>query len=216
MGVAESSPRFADSVPVSRRDALIEAVLDCVAEGGPQAATVRAIAARAGATPGLIRHHFASKEALVAAAFGALMARMLDASVARLPPPETTPARLRLAAFLRAALRPPAMSGRNLLLWAAFLQMTRADERMRAAHHDGYLTFRNRLAGLISAALHEEGRPVTAETVRRHAIACSAVIDGLWLQASVLPAADRAEIGETGCAAVTAILDLDLSDNRAA
>ena len=215
MSVAESSAGFAESVPVSRRDALIEAVLDCVAEGGPQAATVRAIAARAGATPGLIRHHFASKEALVAAAFTALIARMLDACVERLPPPDI-PARLRLGAFLRAALRPPAMSGRNLLLWTAFVQMTRADGWMRAAHHDGYLTFRNRLAGRISAALQQEGRPVTAEAVRRHAIACSAVIDGLWLQASVLPEADRAEIGEIGCTAVTAILELDLSDNRAA
>ena len=215
MSVAESSAGFAESVPVSRRDALIEAVLDCVAEGGPQAATVRAIAARAGATPGLIRHHFASKEALVAAAFTALIARMLDACVERLPPPDI-PARLRLGAFLRAALRPPAMSGRNLLLWTAFVQMMRADGWMRAAHHDGYLTFRNRLAGRISAALQQEGRPVTAEAVRRHAIACSAVIDGLWLQASVLPEADRAEIGEIGCTAVTAILELDLSDNRAA
>ena len=209
MSVAESSAGFVDSVPVSRRDALIEAVLDCVADGGPQAATVRAIAARAGATPGLIRHHFASKEALVAAAFTVLMRRMLKASVSRLPPPDT-PARVRLAAFLRAALRPPAMSGRNLVLWAAFLQMTRADPRMCAVHHDGYLTFRNRLAELISAAFQEEGRPVTAESLRRHAIACTAVIDGLWLEASVMPDTDAAEIGEIGCSSFAAILALDL------
>ena len=39
----------------ARREALIEAALELVAVGGPQAATVRAIAARAGVTPGLVR-----------------------------------------------------------------------------------------------------------------------------------------------------------------
>ena len=61
-----------------RRDALITAALDLVAEGGPQAATVRAIADRAGVTPGLIRHYFASKEDLTRAAFRRLMERMID------------------------------------------------------------------------------------------------------------------------------------------
>lgn len=42
------------------------------------------------------------------------------------------------------------------------------------------------------------------------------MIDGLWLHAALLPEADRAEIGEIGCTAVTAILELDLSGNRAA
>lgn len=36
----------------ARRTALIEATLDLIAEGGPQAATVRAIALKAGVTPG--------------------------------------------------------------------------------------------------------------------------------------------------------------------
>ena len=38
----------------TRREALIQATLDLVAEGGGQAATVRAIAGRAGVTAGLI------------------------------------------------------------------------------------------------------------------------------------------------------------------
>ena len=68
----------------SRRAALIEATLALIAEGGPQAATVRAIALRAGVTPGLIRHYFATKEDLVAAAHEALMTGLTEASEARL------------------------------------------------------------------------------------------------------------------------------------
>ena len=61
----------------SRRAALIAATQSLVAEGGPEAATVRAIASRAGVTAGLIRHYFQTKEELIRAAYRALM----DASI---------------------------------------------------------------------------------------------------------------------------------------
>ncbi len=78
-----------------------------IGEGGPAAATVRAIAERAGVTPGLIRHYFTTKEELTRAAYATLMAtddrgqcrgcwRMLRTA------PEA-----RLAAFVTASLRPP-------------------------------------------------------------------------------------------------------------
>ena len=83
-----------------RRDALIAAALDLVAEGGPAAATVRAIAQRAGVTPGLIRHYFRTKEDLTRSAYRAVMERMNTANAAVLetapPDPEA-----RLAAFIR-------------------------------------------------------------------------------------------------------------------
>ena len=44
-----------------RRTDMIEATLDCIADLGIQATTVRAVAARAGVSNGLIRHHFTSK-----------------------------------------------------------------------------------------------------------------------------------------------------------
>ncbi len=62
----------------TRRDALIAAALALVAEGGAQAATVRAIADRAGVTPGLIRHYFDTKEDLTRAAYASADGRMTD------------------------------------------------------------------------------------------------------------------------------------------
>ena len=59
-----------------RREDLVAAALDCIAEGGPLGATVRAIAERAGVTPGLIRHYFNTKEDLISAAYSALMTGM--------------------------------------------------------------------------------------------------------------------------------------------
>ena len=64
----------------SRRDALISAALELLAEGGPQAATIRAIAERAGVTPGLIRHYFSTKDELTRTAYGYLMDRMTNSN----------------------------------------------------------------------------------------------------------------------------------------
>ena len=72
-----------------RRDSLIWAALDLVADGGPGSATVRAIAAKAGVSQGLIRHYFDSKDALTRAAYHALMTKMTDDNLAVL---EASPA----------------------------------------------------------------------------------------------------------------------------
>ncbi|MGH3523007.1 MAG: TetR/AcrR family transcriptional regulator [Mycobacterium sp.] len=56
----------ADTVHPSGRQQLLEAALLTVAERGAKGATVRMIAERAGVTPGLVVHHFATKERLLA------------------------------------------------------------------------------------------------------------------------------------------------------
>lgn len=52
-----------------RRRELIEATLESISEVGIQATTVRAVAARAGVTNGLIRHHFENKANLIIEAY---------------------------------------------------------------------------------------------------------------------------------------------------
>src|SRR4051812_31578556 len=66
-----------ESVEVRRQD-LIAATLDAIAEFGLQGATVREIADRAGVTPGLIRHYFISKELMFQAAYRAIMNTMFE------------------------------------------------------------------------------------------------------------------------------------------
>jgi AcrR family transcriptional regulator len=190
----------------ARRDALIEAALQLVGEGGAQAATVRAIADRAGVTPGLIRHYFSGKEDLTRAAYTALMARINADNAAVLATAPQAP-EARLAAFVAASLRPPVVDGDSIGLWAAFLQGVRTDPEMRAVHETGYLEYRNRLQSLIAAL----PRSATEDRLRAEAIACNAVIDGLWLEGSVLPDAFvPGEIVRIGLHSVGAILDLDL------
>lgn len=189
-----------------RREALIAAALDLMAEGGPASASVRAIAARAGVTPGLIRHYFSSKDDLSRAAFGAMMGDMTEESTAALPADSANPARA-LAAIVSASLRPPVMDGARVRLWAGFLHLVWHDPEMRAVHEASYLGYRNRLQALI-AALPRNSDPATA---RRLAIACNAVIDGLWLEGATLP--DHFAPGEVeriGLDAVSALLGVRL------
>ena len=94
---------------------MIAAALDLIAESGTDGATVRAIAARAGVTQGLIRHYFSSKEDLTRAAYDTLMSKMTEASMAwllsRPPSPEAA-----LAAFVVTTLSPQLTGQREFKL----------------------------------------------------------------------------------------------------
>lgn len=189
-----------------RREALIAAALDLMAEGGPQAASVRAIADRAGVTAGLIRHYFSSKDDLTRAAFGQMMTDMTEDSTGAEAMGAGDPAAA-LTAIISASLRPPVMEGARVRLWAGFLHMVWDDPEMRSVHEASYLGYRNRLQALI-AQLPGHADPATA---RRLAIACNAVIDGLWLEGGVLPHGfGRGELVRIGLRSVGAILGVDL------
>ena len=165
----------------ARRDALIAAAMDLVATGGPQAATVRAIADRAGVTPGLIRHYFSSKEELTRAAYRRLMDMLTRDSTAAMLTGDFGP-KGRLVAFVSASLRPPVVDPRRLGLWAGFLNALRTDSAMREVHEQGYRAYRDILEMLIAQLPRPDAQP---DQIRRDAIACNAVIDGLWLELSL-------------------------------
>lgn len=191
----------------ARRAALIAAAIELTSDGGPIKATVRAIAEAAGVTPGLIRHYFATKEALMRAAYAQVMDGMAEASLAMVATAPNRP-EPRLAVFVAASLRPPVMDSRAMGLWAGFLHQMRQDDTMRAAHEAGYLHYRDLLQGLIA----DLPRVADAPRLRADAIACNAVIDGLWLEGSALPHAfEDGELERIGLHAVGAILGLDLT-----
>ena len=150
------------------------------AGGGMDAATRRAGAARAGVTPGLIRHYFGDKDGLMRVAYGRMMQGMVDPCLAAAEAAGVDPV-ARLSADLAAALDPAALDGRTVALWAAYIHRTRQDAALRAAHEAGYLAFRDALEGLIAAL------PVCASPPRDAAIALNALLDGLWLEGGLLP-----------------------------
>ena len=202
-----------ESVAVRRQD-LIAATLDAIAEFGLQGATVREIADRAGVTPGLIRHYFVSKELMFQAAYRAIMNTMFETANDAAEELGTN-AISRLRIFVLANFKPPIIDPRNLSLWATFISQITVDEALAAIHREGYLAFRDKLEAHIGAALEETGRKLAPGELRYLAIAINGLMDGLWLEGSM--AADmfgEGELAHVALSSVERLLGISLAEKK--
>ncbi|WP_306148954.1 MULTISPECIES: TetR family transcriptional regulator C-terminal domain-containing protein [unclassified Roseibium] len=168
-----------------RRQDLITATLDCISELGLQGATVREVATRAGVTPGLIRHYFSSKDQMLQAAYREVMTGMTS-KVADAADKGQSSARARLHDFIVANLTPPVADGRALSLWAAFISHVRVDPDFAEIHRESYLAFRSVLEALVADVLTEAGHASDTKRCQELAIAINGVIDGLWLEGTLV------------------------------
>jgi len=164
-----------------RRAELVRATLDCIADKGIQGATVRAVAAAAGVSIGLIRHHFETKENMVLEAYRETI-RMLTAPCAAVLAADIASPHERLARFICASIGGEISDLRMLSLWAAFMSQINADPEMKRTHDEAHLPYRSSLEPLIGAVMAAEGRRLAPGESARLAIALTAVIDGLWLE----------------------------------
>ena len=168
----------------ARRADLIEATAACLAEVGMAGTNVRAICARAGVSPGLLRHYFGGIDDLVAATYEATSDRM-DAIFAAAVESAGPDPRAQLSAYLTASFRPPVTDPELLGAWTAFWALARSDARMAAIHAESYAGYRARLGELLIAC--------GAVAPERLAIMLTAMVDGLWLELSLDAASFGAE-----------------------
>ncbi len=195
-----------------RQQALIKSTLHLIATGGPEAATVRTISEHAGVTQGLIRHYFSSKDELFIAAYECHMTQMTDATSA-VATTDHDNAVAHLKAFIISALTPPVVDTEAMAIWAGFIHMVQRDKNMRAIHEKTYYRFRDELQALISAAWAEAGNAKSSADERRAAIACNALLDGLWLEGGALPESFEVnELPNVGLNSIGAILNIDFSN----
>ncbi|MBN8842823.1 MAG: TetR family transcriptional regulator C-terminal domain-containing protein [Sphingomonadales bacterium] len=168
----------------ARRADLIDATAAVLAEHGLAGTNVRAICAKAGVSPGLLRHYFAGIDDLVAATYQATSDRM-DAIFAAAVDGAGPDPRARLNAYLTASFRPPVTDPELLGAWTAFWALARSDARMADIHAESYAGYRARLGELLTAC----GAP----EAERLAIMLTAMVDGLWLELSLDAASFGAE-----------------------
>lgn len=160
----------------ARRADLIDATAACLAGHGLAGTNVRAICAKAGVSPGLLRHYFGGIDDLVAATYQATSDRM-DAIFAGAVEEAGDDPRARLSAYLTASFRPPVTDPELLGAWTAFWALARSDARMAAIHTDSYAGYRERLGELLTAC--------GARDAGQLAIMLTAMVDGLWLELSL-------------------------------
>lgn len=175
----------------ARRADLIEATAACLADVGLAGTNVRAICARAGVSPGLLRHYFGGIDDLVAETYQATSDRM-DAIFAAAVAGAGADPGARLTAYLTASFRPPVTDPELLGAWTAFWALARSDARMAEIHAESYAGYRARLGELLTAC--------GARDAERLAIMLTAMVDGLWLELSL-------DAGSFGAEAAVAMIE---------
>lgn len=203
---------FRRATDAERRSDLIAAMLECIAEGGLQSATVREVAERAGVSGGLIRHYFETKDQLLQAAYRQTMTEMLDIG-SQAASDENAAPRVRLQRFIVSCLTPPMIDPGRLALWAAFIAVARVDEAMGAIHREAYLEYRALIEKLVGDAYADAARALAPDHRRALAVQVNAVLDGLWLEGCLAgDLFENEELLKAGIQSVESITGLALSD----
>ncbi len=160
----------------SRRQQLIEATIDTLADHGFAATTLAGIGARAGVSPGLIAHYFADKDGLLEATLRSL-ARGLAAGLAgRLG--GAAGARGRVQAVIDTMLAPEEFAPRTCSVWLAFWGEVPHSARLLRVQR----VYQGRMLSNLRHALRQLVPDTDAERIAR---GLAAMIDGLWLRATL-------------------------------
>jgi AcrR family transcriptional regulator len=181
--MATAEPRFTRDQPEVRRRKLIEATAQCLAEFGHAATSVRAVAARANVSPGLVAHHFQGIDDLIVATYdhvGRQVAETLNAAMEAAP----DDAEAKLRAFIEASFRPPVLDRDLLAIWLSFWSLVRRDPGVRKVHKKVYADYRRRLELLIAEVAQARRLKIDAHLA---ALGFTAMLDGLWLELCLDP-----------------------------
>jgi len=176
--LTDKAPKFTRDLPEARRRQLIEATARSLARHGMEGTTVRVVAAEAGVSPGLVRHHFAGMHDLIAETYrwtGKEVDRALRASLAAAD--QTPEGQLR--AFVDSSFAEPMLDTDLLGVWLTFWSLTRTDPEIHAIHGKVYAGYRRRLEELIRELAAERKLQLDA---RIASLAFTALLDGLWLE----------------------------------
>lgn len=184
MARERKAPKFRRAPPSLRREALIEATLASLRKHGHEGLSVRRIGAEAGVSPGLINHHFPSVSTLVAAAYETLSMSLLESIQRRARESDASP-RERLRRFYQASFAPPLLDPGLFNTWLVFWSMISHHAEVRAVHDRTYAAYRAALGSLLGELRRSDGVP--RFKLRPAAIALSALLDGLWIEASINP-----------------------------
>ncbi len=174
-----------DPTPDSFEAAILEAVLDIVAQDGFEGATIRRVATRAGCSAGAVQKRFATRTKLLHSAYEL----MVTSAVERLeatgaPASDSLLERQRLAALETLPL--DAVRRRETLVWTAYL--------LRAAIDDTLSDLPRQLDEAVQSVLEAElgearsaGALGSDEDARALAAALLALVDGLAVRMLYTP-----------------------------
>jgi TetR/AcrR family transcriptional repressor of bet genes len=172
-------PRFERKLPDARRQALVEATIECLKRFGHDGLSIRRISAQAKVSIGLINHHFPTKDALVAEAyryFNSELVGYLRKAVAA----TTGSPREQLRAFFEASFSPPNLDSDVLAVWVVFWGLYRHSKDIQRVQSETYHGYVDLLRSMLADLERQTGQ--LRFNLRLAAIGLTALIDGLWLE----------------------------------
>ncbi|MFI7672430.1 TetR/AcrR family transcriptional regulator [Actinophytocola sp. NPDC049390] len=186
----------------AQQERLSRAVWDVLAGQGIERLTIRAVAAAAGCTTGLVMHRFPNRRALLQHARQLLHERTRG-RVEALEAAAATP-RDALRAVLAQGMALDEETARESVVWVGFLAATVGDEELAALHHANNAAWRDRIGRLVAAVAPTWPTPRVTTTV----LALVAMVEGAAALASADPAAYPPEAQEAMLDATLAAFDL--------
>jgi transcriptional repressor BetI len=192
---AAPKPRFVRKAPSERRRQLVEAAIRCLGEGGISAFTIDNICQEADVSRGLINHHFESKQGLLVAVYETMTA-YLEEITERCLSSDAATAEERLRDIIDASFESQAFSRSQFKAWLALWGEIANDERLRDLHRRRYEIYRRGLAEVFQATAKTRNRTLDADGL---AMACVALIDGLWVEWGLDPQGLSPEEAKAAC-----------------
>ena len=177
--------------PPERRGQLIEATLVCLMREGMNGLSSRKICAQAQVSVGLLNHHFASQEDLVAAAYEEISMRYHHTLKARVEA-DTQNQDSPIKTLVACAFEEGIMCPDQLRAWVVFWSKTIDSTIMKAAHD----RINERLQSYLIEVL-KQSLPNSKADLRVLAIEYSALADGLWLDWSLNGTHQTSELWQT-------------------
>jgi TetR/AcrR family transcriptional regulator, transcriptional repressor of bet genes len=195
---ASRTRRFSRQLPDTRRQALIDATIECLKKHGHEGLSVRRISAHAKVSIGLINHHFPNKDELVAQAYRHFNATLI-AGLQRAVEQASASPRDRLTAFLRASFSTPNLKQDVLNAWVVFWGMYKHSSHIQRVHSDTYNAYLLLIHTMLADLEKETGR--FSMSLRLAAIGLVALLDGLWLEWCLDPQTFKPEEAASLCEA---------------
>jgi len=155
-----------------RRSELIDAGIACLGKGGMGAFTIDQICKQAGASRGLINHHFNSKEALLVSVYAQMTDYLVRERAAVTPQQQ-------IAGFIDSSFDPTSFNKSNLRAWLAIWGQVATQPELKSLHQKRYRKYRRQLIEALKAIATEAHLEIDADGIARQLIA---LVDGLWLE----------------------------------
>jgi AcrR family transcriptional regulator len=172
---------FSKKPPDIRQLELIQATCRCLSRQGAAETSVRTIADEAGLSLGMVRHHFNSKDELLAATLQHLSNEyQVDLRKAAAAAPKDPEEQLR--AFIFASLSSEAQEPAYVKIRFLFWELARTNPVVRRVHDRIYKRFRRQLHLVLSGVARAKNSP--ADTKLLTAV-IMALLKGVWVEISL-------------------------------